>query len=121
MYAQGVADFTSLVEVRERHETSYAAKSVRSEFKRKANTDDAVSSESVPTPTREQPPQKRRELLKQLNDTMKQYSANSDSKGPTSGLARDSRWTGQQRSGNTENAAIVGLQRARTVRLDSYT
>lgn len=120
MYAQGVADFTALVEVRERHETTYAAKSVRSEFKRKANTDGAAPLESVPTPpTQEQPLQKRRELLKQLSDTMKQYSANSDSKGPTSGLARDSRWTGQQRSGNTENAAIVGLQRARTVRPDS--
>lgn len=107
----GARDFMSLVSLRQDHQTAYAAKSVRSI---------AANAENVQDLDRENPaaetgkkPSARRELCRKLNEISRRYE-NSD-RGPTSGLARDVRWTGGSQTGNSANAALAGGQRAAAV------
>lgn len=105
--ALSTSDFTPLVNLRQDHQTAYAAKSVRSMTA-------SANAQGIDRETETgKKPSARRELCRRLNEISRRYE-HSD-RGPTSGLARDIRWTGGPQTGNSANAALAGGQRAATV------
>lgn len=108
-------DFAPLISLRQLHQTTYAAKSVRTGSKAaSANIASTQNADSSPVESVvHQVPSTRKELCRKLNEISKRYE--NSNKGPTSGLARDARWTGGSKTGNSANAALASGQRAAAV------